>query len=156
MRKTTLKGGWPRALAITVLYVLMVLAYMYSAWVADIADTELGPPIVQEGLRALIVMNIARAFQLRWAEFTPVQRLAYLCLGLSLIGNLARGHFSGTPLTLTFALGNLALLTITTRLMAVTGQLRALAARVTELLKENTRLRARVAYLEGDDTHDHP
>lgn len=136
-----------RPVTITAVYALMIAAYFASAWVADVGDTVLGPPIVQEGLRALIVMNVARAFTLRWAEFTPVQRAGWLLLALGVTFNLARSHFSGTPLTLAFALGHGGLLVVTYRLMAVTGQLRRLAA-------DNAELRARLTRLEAP--HDHP
>lgn len=111
---------------------LGVVAYLYSAVMADIADTELAAAIVQEALQALIVAQVIRAFSQRWDEFTPVQRLGWGLVNAGIILNLARGHFSATPLTLSFALLYLGLIIITWRLMAATRREKKLAQHLYE------------------------
>ena len=109
--------GLPRWLAVTSLYVLLVGAWLYAAPIADLADTVIGPPIVQESLRAFVIVQVARAFTRRWNEFLPSQRWLWYALGLGIDLNLARGHFSGTPLTLSFLLLHLGMVGLTWRLM---------------------------------------
>lgn len=139
----------PRVAAITALYALVIAGYATSAWLADLGDTVLGPPIVQEGLRALIVMAVARAFQLRWAELTPWSRAGWGLLAVGVSLNLARGHFSETPLTLAFACGHAGLLIITTRLMVAAQREQRLADANRDLRRQLADARARIAHLEA-------
>ncbi|MBB5234489.1 hypothetical protein [Deinococcus budaensis] len=123
-----------RLVTVGALYALIVFAYTYSAVLADVGDTVIGPPIVQEALRAIIVIHVARAFAKRWREFTLPQRLCWALLGVGMALNLARSHFGGVPLTLSYALVHLALVGITWRLMAATR-------REVVLARDNARLR---------------
>lgn len=151
----------PRPLLTLAVYALIVCAYAYSAWLADFADTEVGPPVVQEALRAFIAVQIARAFWIRWGDFTVSQRALWACVAFGMALNLARTHFSATPLTLSFALVHIGLTGLTWRLMAA-------SRREVRLARENERLRtelqgeiARRRLAEADlarlkEAHDHP
>lgn len=123
MRKfsySALSSRFLRPLAILGLYLLIVWGYGYSALLADLGDWVWGPPILHEGLRAFIVVQIGQAFWKRWDDFTPGQRLGWFMVGVGIALNLARGHFSDTPLTFSYAAMNLGLLGLTWRLMAAT------------------------------------
>lgn len=137
-------GPVARWLTITGLYLLLLCAYGYSAVFADFGDTVLGPPIVQEALRTFVVVHIARAFTLRWDEFTPSQRLWWGLLGAGIALNLSRGHFSDTPLTFSFLLIHVGLIGLTFRLMAVSRREQRLTAEITVLK----------AQLSDKETHD--
>lgn len=122
----------PPVLTELVIALLGITAYLYTAVMSDIGDTVLGPPIVQEALRAIIVAQIMRAFAQRWDEFTFVQRLGWCLVVAGIIFNLARGHFSGTPLTLSFALLHTGLIIITWRLMSASRREKRLASQLDE------------------------
>jgi len=107
----------PRVLVVFGEVALLICAYAYSAIFADLGDTILGPPIVQEGLRAFVVVHILKALWQRWDALTPFQRMCWTFVATGVALNVARGHFSGTPLTLSFALQNLGLIGLTWRLM---------------------------------------
>lgn len=141
MMRTPRVARW---LSITGLYVLLICAYGYSAIFADLGDTVLGPPIVQEALRAFVVVHIARAFTLRWDEFTPWQRLWWGMTAAGITFNLARGNFSDTPLTFSFLLLGVGLIGLTFRLMAVSRREQRLTAEITALK----------AQLSDKETHD--
>lgn len=109
-----------RPLVVLAIYGLIVAAYAYSSVLADLGDTVMGPPVVQEALRAFIAVHIGRALWQRWNEFTAAQRWLWGLVAVGVALNLARGHFSATPLTLSFFLPNLGLVGISWRLMAAT------------------------------------
>ncbi|GGL16056.1 hypothetical protein [Deinococcus radiotolerans] len=146
----------PQVLLILLLCGLLIGAYTTDAWLADLGDTVLGPPVVQEGLRGLIIMAVARAFQLRWAVVTGWSRVGWLLLACGVALNLARGHFSGTPLTLAFALGHLGLLILTTRLMVATLREQRLADECATVRRQLAAAHARIAELEAQHDPDHP
>lgn len=146
----------PQVLLILLLYGLLIGAYTTDAWLADLGDTILGPPAVQEGLRALIIMAIARAFQLRWQVVTGWSRVGWALLACGVALNLARGHFSGTPLTLAFALGHGGLLILTTRLMVATLREQRLADDSATLRRQLAAAHARIDALEAQHDSDHP
>lgn len=145
----------PRVLTVHGILVLIVCAYGFTAWVADLGDTMIGPVVLQEALRAMIAVQIARAFWLRWHDFTPDMRLYLACLAAGMAMNLARSHFSATPLTLSYALVHFGLVGITWRLMVATRREMRLARKLLtmgEHLAQETAARlaaeARVAELE--------
>ncbi|AFD27721.1 hypothetical protein [Deinococcus gobiensis] len=107
-----------RPLVVLAIYGLVVCAYGYSSILADLGDTVIGPPVVQEALRAFIAVQIGRALWQRWGEFNASQRWLWGLVAVGVCLNLARGHFSATPLTLSFFLLNLGLVGISWRLMA--------------------------------------
>lgn len=146
----------PQILLLLVLYSLLIGAYTTDAWLADFGDTVLGPPAVQEGLRALIIMAIARAFQLRWQVVTGWSRVGWALLACGVALNLARGHFSGTPLTLAFALGHAGLLILTTRLMVAAPREQRLADDNATLRRQLAAAHTRIAALEARHDPDHP
>lgn len=127
----------PRWLVPAGLVLLVIAAYAYSAPLADVGDTWVAPNIVVEGLRALTVVQIARALKDRWGELNPPRRALWALLGMGIALNLARGRFAETPLTLSPLLLNVALVGLTYLLMAGTRRER-------ELARENAALKARL------------
>lgn len=109
-----------RPVVVLAIYGLIVCAYGYSSFLADLGDTVIGPPVVQEAFRAFVAVHIGRALWQRWDEFNVPQRCLWTAVAVGVALNLARGHFSSTPLTLSFLLLNLGLVGITWRLMAAT------------------------------------
>lgn len=141
-----------RPVVVLAIYGLIVCAYGYSSVLADLGDMVVGPPVVQEALRAFIAVQIGRALWQRWGEFTVSQRCLWVLVAVGVAFNLARGHFSGTSLTLSFTLLNLGLVGISWRLMAASRREVKLSKELVESRAQTAEARALVAVRDTELT----
>ena len=109
-----------RPLVVLAIYGLIVAAYAYSSMLADVGDTVMGPPVVQEALRAFIAVHIGRALWQRWNEFTAAQRWLWGLVAVGAVRKRPPGPLTATPPTRWFFRAQPGRGGVTGRLMAAT------------------------------------
>ncbi len=152
MPKRIIKKVYPffKKFTTGILYFSIVFAYLASSFITNIGTIELLPNIVRDALSAFIIVQIARALTFRWNEFNGAQRAQWFITALGFISALATSHFNETPLTVTFALICIGLVSITWRLQSTPwNEIRLMKYNKT-LLDENIEMKKRIARYEEE------